>query len=226
MRKPVYLILASLALVLIFAGCARQAPPPQNTPKKTTLSVKAPKAGKIIGLIAEKGERISKDQPLFAMADELLDKQYSQTITDLAKEEAKLQLMKNGVPEASNTNLPALKSRMETAQQKASKMNQLLAIGGISRLQAQAAQQELQQATHAYETAIRQSAATKPAGPEAIAEQEKKIKHLQQQKSQQELSQQANEVLCPETGIIKDVLVANGTSVPTNKIILTLEVTQ
>ena len=55
-----------------------------------TYAVKAPTAGKLIGLISETGERISKGQPLFAIGDAKLDKQVKDLATQVAKAEADL----------------------------------------------------------------------------------------------------------------------------------------
>ena len=50
-----------------------------------TYAVKAPTAGKLIGLISEKGERISKGQPLFAIGDAQLDKQVKDLATQVCQ---------------------------------------------------------------------------------------------------------------------------------------------
>ena len=65
-----------------------------------TYAVKAPTAGKLIGLISEKGERISKGQPLFAIGDAKLDKQVKDLATQVAKAEADLKRMQQGTPTA------------------------------------------------------------------------------------------------------------------------------
>lgn len=231
MHQNIRLIIIVIFTLLALAGCGKSTSSQVKKEqlqefKPVTHTITAPKAGRVIGLIAEKGERISKGQPLFAIADEELNQQFSKATTELAKEEAKLKVMETGVPESSSPNLPALQANVEAARQKAAKMNQLLAIGGISRIKAEQAQQEFQQAQQALSAAQQQSIATKPAGPEALAEQTKKIASLKETKNKLELKLQQNEVLCPATAIVKDVLVQNNTSVSTNKPILILETTK
>lgn len=112
-----------------------------------TYAVKAPTAGKLIGLISEKGERISKGQPLFAIGDAKLDKQVKALATQVAKAEADLKRMQQGTPTAAPVADTSLaQANVAAAQQKAAKMNSLLAQGAVSRNQAQAAQDELQRA--------------------------------------------------------------------------------
>lgn len=225
----------SLFLALIFCicslGCTKQntsAPPKEagKQAKPVTHTITAPKAGRIIGLIAEKGERISKGQPLFAMADEELELQYKKVVTELAKAEAKYKVMQSGIPENSTVNPAALQAKVETAQQKADKMQQLLAIGGISRVQAEKAQQELLAARQALLAAQQQGQSAKPASPEALAEQEKVIAALKEQKNKLAAKQQEGEILCPATVLVKEVLQKNNANVSTNQVILILETTE
>ena len=101
-----------------------------------TYAVKAPTAGKLIGLISEKGERISKGQPLFAIGDAQLDKQVKDLATQVAKAEADLKRMQQGTPTAAPVADTSLaQANVAAAQQKAAKMNSLLAQGAVSRNQ-------------------------------------------------------------------------------------------
>lgn len=231
MQQRIRILIAVIFTLLAFAGCGKNttAPTQKEQPqvfKPVTHTITSPRAGRVIGLIAEKGERISKGQPLFAIADEELSQQFAKATTELAKEEAKLKVMQTGVPESSDANLPALQARVETAQQKAAKMSQLLAIGGVSRRQADQAQQELQLAQQALSSAQHQMLSSKPAGPEALAEQTKKIDAIKETKNKLEIKLQQNEVLCPATAVVKDVLIKNNASVSTNQVILILETTR
>lgn len=231
MQRSIHIIMIVIFTIFVLVGCSKnnsttiKKENPQEF-KPVTHTITAPKAGRVIGLIAEKGERISKDQPLFAIADEELSQQFAKATTEIAKEEAKFKIMQTGIPESSDANLPALQAKVETAQQKASKMNSLLTIGGVSRRQAEQAQEELLLAQQALNSAKQQSLASKPASPEELAEQEKKIAALKEAKNKIEVKLQQNEVLCPATAVVKDVLVQNNTSVSTNKPILILETTK
>lgn len=220
--------LMALVLLIQISGCGPQKPGNsvgQATTKKQiqTYNITAPKPGKVIGLILEKGERISKEQPLFAIADEALNNQVNKVTTDVAKAEAMLKVMQTGSPAPNTANLPALQAQVDTAQQKANKMNSLLAIGGVSRVQAQAAQNELQRAKQALANAQNQSLVSKPASPEAISEQEKQIKVLKEQQKNLLEKLHQNEVVSPATCIVKDIRVKNGENVNTQQILIVLE---
>lgn len=149
-----------------------------------TYAVKAPTAGKLIGLISEKGERISKGQPLFAIGDAKLDKQVKDLSTQVAKAEADLKRMQQGTPTAApiaDTSLA--QANVAAAQQKAAKMNSLLAQGAVSRNQAQAAQAELQRAIAQLQSASSVSVSFKPASPAEIDAQQKLIVQLKAQQA-------------------------------------------
>lgn len=114
-----------------------------------TYAVKAPTAGKLIGLISEKGERISKGQPLFAIGDAKLDKQVKDLATQVAKAEADLKRMQQGTPTAAPVADTSLaQANVAAAQQKAAKMNSLLRQGAVSRNQAQAAKTSCSALSH------------------------------------------------------------------------------
>ncbi len=217
-----------LVLLALASGCSQQKPnsssaKPAEKKQIQIYNITAPKPGKVIGLILEKGERISKDQPLFAIADEVLSSQLNKVTTELAKAEAMLKVMQTGTPAPNTANLPALQAQVDTAQQKANKMNSLLAIGGVSRVQAQAAQSELQRAKQALANAQNQSSASKPASPEAIAEQEKQIISLKKKKKDLQKKLHQNEVASPATCLVKEIRVKNGENVNTQQILLVLE---
>lgn len=149
-----------------------------------TYAVKAPTAGKLIGLISEKGERISKGQPLFAIGDAQLDKQVKDLATQVAKAEADLKRMQQGTPTAAPVADTSLaQANVAAAQQKAAKMNSLLAQGAVSRNQAQAAQDELQRAIAQLQAASSVSVSFKPASPAEIEAQQKLIVQLKAQQA-------------------------------------------
>lgn len=184
-----------------------------------TYAVKAPTAGKLIGLISEKGERISKGQPLFAIGDAKLDKQVKDLATQVAKAEADLKRMQQGTPTAApiaDTSLA--QANVAAAQQKAAKMNSLLAQGAVSRNQAQAAQDELQRAIAQLQAAS--SVSFKPASPAEIDAQQKLIVQLKAQQAAAIAQQEKNEGNSPCTGIITDLQTANNSTVQKDQVIL------
>ncbi len=229
--KKIYTLCLLVLSVLIFAtGCAKDnttqpTPQPQQKKEQQSFTVTAPQAGKIIGLISEKGERISKDQPLFAIADEKLDTQVKDLITQVAVAEAELKRMENGTATASAPiDTTALSNNVTAAQNKAAKMNSLLAAGAVSRNQAQAAQQELQQAVAALQAATNaQAVQIQKASPEAQEAQKKKIVDLKKQLEEAQKLQQANEAISPCTGIIIEVKQANGSEVTQGQEILVIQ---
>lgn len=184
-----------------------------------TYAVKAPTAGKLIGLISEKGERISKGQPLFAIGDAKLDKQVKDLATQVAKAEADLKRMQQGTPTAAPVADTSLaQANVAAAQQKAAKMNSLLAQGAVSRNQAQAAQEELQRAIAQLQAAS--SVSFKPASPAEIDAQQKLIVQLKAQQAAAIAQQEKNEGNSPCTGIITDLQAANNATVQKDQVIL------
>lgn len=229
MHRSLYIL---LSLIFIFcllgytnANSTNIAKPATKASAPVIYTIKAPKAGKLIGLIVEKGERISKGQPLFAMQNEILSKQDAAVTTEIAKEEAKLKVMQTGIPAVHTVNLTSLQNQQKAAQQKAAKMNSLYAQGGVSRKQAEAANQELEAANQALARAGNQ-VSTKPASKEEQESQSKKITTLKEQQNKLHIQLQANEILCPATCIVKEVNAKNGDMVKLDQIILILEETK
>lgn len=163
-----------------------------------TYAVKAPTAGKLIGLISEKSERISKGQPLFAIGDAKLDKQVKDLATQVAKAEADLKRMQQGTPTAAPVADTSLaQANVAAAQQKAAKMNSLLAQGAVSRNQAQAAQDELQRAIAQLQAASSVSVSFKPASPAEIDAQQKLIVQLKAQQAAAKAQQEKMKATAP-----------------------------
>ena len=71
-NKLLYLLFCTFVCALLLGGCATQNDKSLGSAAISipSYAIKAPSAGKIIGLISEKGERISKGQPL-RMQEEL-----------------------------------------------------------------------------------------------------------------------------------------------------------
>lgn len=188
-----------------------------------TYDITAPAAGKILGLISETNERITKGQPLFAIADEATDKQAELTATKLAKAKADLKSMEEPAQtKAPAGNLAAAQAQYSAAQQKASKMNSLLAQGAISRRQAQAAQAELAAAQSALIAASQHNILLKPTSPEAIASQKQLIEQLQKEQQAWQEKQQKNEAISPCTGTITEKLLNNNETAAANQKVLSI----
>lgn len=230
MQRCLYIIVASLLACFCLAGCAKTATPtPATVTKKAggqTYTITAPKDGKAIGLILEKGERISKDQPLFAMQDDVLKAQMAKVTTEIAKEEARLKVMQTGVTTVAPLDVSALTAAQNAAQQKANKFNNLLAQGAVSRKQAEQAQQELTAATQALQAASRQGLTTQPASKEAQAVQQQKLTALKAEQDKIRKQLQSTEVNSPATCIVKEVKIKNGATVKKDQVIMILEEAQ
>lgn len=221
-------MLSACLVLLTTGGCSPQS---SNSLGSATLNVptyavKAPAAGKLLGLISEKGERISKGQPLFAVSAEAVDDKAKDITTQLAKAEADLKRMEIGTSaSAPIADLSAAQANVTAAQQKAAKMNSLLAQGAVSRNQAQAAQNELAAATAALQAASSTAVQTRPASPEQIAAQKKLVEQLKQQKAAVLTQQQQNEGVSPCTGIITELAAKNNDSVQKDQVVLHIKAT-
>lgn len=230
MKYILKLALITLCILGLITGCSKKKATVNEVQQKKTIpqtyTITAPKAGIVIGLILEKGERISKEQPLFSIKDEALNKELDKLDTDIATSEAKLQVMKNGKPVDSGANIPTLQSRLKQTQDKSEKMQRLLNAGAISRKQAEAAQAELQQANSALAAAQLAATASKPASPKELEEETKKLEKLQDSRRLLWHKLQSNEVLCPATCIVKEVQERNGSVVKKGQTILILEETK
>lgn len=222
------LCVACLA-ALLAAGCGPTASDGELGTGEITIpsyTIKAPASGKILGLIIAKGERITRDQPLFAISDQETDGEEKRLAGELAIAEAELKRLETGTPTGvSPAELAALQANFSKAQQKAAKMNNLLAMGAVSRRQAQDAQAEMQRASAAVQAASQQ-AAVKPSTPEAIAAQKEKVNQLRQQHQNTLMRQQANEAVSPATGIITEKLLDNNAQAAKDQPVLKLTATE
>lgn len=227
--KKILLMLAGIiTCVLLMSGCAMQTDNKLGSAAISipTYAVKAPSAGKILGLISEKDERISKGQPLFAVEDTKLDKQVKDLTAQVAKAEADLKRMQLGTPQAVQTgNLALAQANVAAAQQKAAKMNSLLAQGAVSRSQAQAAQNELNQAVAQLQAATSVTVSVQPASPAQIEAQQKLIDQLKKQQTQALAQQQKNEAQSPCTGVITDILLQANAVAAKDQVVLQIKAT-
>ena len=102
--------------------------------------------------------------------------------------------MQQGTPTAAPVADTSLaQANVAAAQQKAAKMNSLLAQGAVSRNQAQAAQDELQRAIAQLHAASSVSVSFKPASPAEIDAQQKLIVQLKAQQAAAIAQQEKNE---------------------------------
>lgn len=216
MRYYKALLTLLMLAALLAGGCGSQQHKKIGSGKLLIPSyeVQAPASGQIIGLIIEKGERISQGQPLFAISDPQLDAQVKELAAQTAKAAAELKRLEQSVVNAPPPgNLALAQANLKAAQQKAAKMNSLLAQGAVSRQQAQAAQDELQQASANFQAASRATVSSQPASPQAIAAQQKQLEQLRQQQAQAAAKQQANEAISPCTGFVTQLKAANNETV-------------
>lgn len=191
-----------------------------------TYTIESPASGTILGLISEQGERISKGQPLFAINDEVTDKQEEAVTTKLAKAKADLKSMEE--PAAAGTSpgdLSTAQVNYEAARQKADKMNKLLAQGAIPRRQAQAAQAELAAAQAALQSASQHNILLRPSSPEAITSQKQLVAQLQSEQKALREKQLQNEAASPCTGIITEKLAENNSNAQAGQKILSITAT-
>lgn len=216
MRYYKALLTLLMLAALLAGGCGSQQHKKIGSGKLLIPSyeVQAPASGQIIGLIIEKGERISQGQPLFAISDPQLDAQVKELTAQTAKAAAELKRLEQSAVNAPPPgNLALAQANLKAAQQKAAKMNSLLAQGAVSRQQAQAAQDELQQASASFQAASRATVSSQSASPQAIAAQQKLLEQLRQQQAQAAAKQQANEAVSPCTGDVTQLKAANNETV-------------
>lgn len=227
MYKFILSIFFSLAFII--SGCSSSEN--AQTIGSGTLTIPeckitAPAAGKIQGLILEENERISKDQPLFAVVNDNIGEQTAAAATKLAKAKAELKEMESPTPSSGiSNNLPEAQAAYDAAKQNADKMNYLLSIGAVSQKQAQAAQSALAAAEADLNSASQHNILFKTATPATIAAQKELVQKLQQEETELKMLQSKNEVLSPFTGIILKKYAENNANVTAKQDILYLKAT-
>lgn len=221
-----FILLLICVTTLLMAGCGANDKNflGSGAAQVPMYNIEAPADGKILGLISEKGERITKGQPLFAIADEATDDMAAKLTANLAKAQAELKSMEEGTATpAPSGSVNAMQAQLAAAQQKADKMNRLLAMGAVSRRQADAANAELAAAQANLAAAQTNSILLRPASPEAIASQKELITQLQKELTQAKTRQQANEAISPCTGVIVEKLANIGSTAKKSQKILSLK---
>lgn len=93
----------------------------------TVYDITAPAEGQILGLILEKGDRIGKEQPLFAIDDKQLAEEIKQADANAARAEAELKIMQNGQSNPNNgAALAAAQQQYEQASAKEAKWHRFI----------------------------------------------------------------------------------------------------
>lgn len=227
---PKIILTILLAAIMLICGCSNNNPAGKKIGGGKIdipiYTIEAPATGKIRGMISEQGERISKGQPLFAIADEETDRQEELITTKLAKAKADLKSMEE--PSSSGTNpgnIATAQQRYNLARQNAEKMNKLLAQGAIARRQAQAAQEELAAAQAALQAASQHNILLRPSSPEAINSQKQLISQLQAEQQMLRDKQLQNEAASPCTGIITEKTAENNFTAEAGQKIMTVTAT-
>ena len=232
MRKVVKLLgVAALLVALVCAGCGGKAVAPTlrltGTLDAPELTVKSPRAGRVLGLIVSPGERISQGQPLFALEDKEADAVVQQRATELARAEAELKAAKDGGASpnaaAAEAYLGAAEEELAAAQQDYEKLSRLYAIGGISRVRYETARQRFESAQASAQAARGQAAAvSEPVTPERLQAMEEKVRKAQAAYEGALLAQGEREMTAPCTCTVVQVLLRSGDMVTEGQPVLVL----
>lgn len=206
MKKFIFIIISILILAFC-AACKNNTDVPALGSGRvyfTVYGITAPAEGKILGLILQKGDRIGKEQPLFAIADEQLDAEIKQAAADAARAEAELKVMQNGQERpASAAGIAAAQQRYEQAAVQEEKMAALYKIGAVARRQYEAAS-AAKAAAQAAMNAAQNSGTTVKASPEAVAQKQEELQNLQKKYNALLQKQLALETESPCTGIVAE----------------------
>ena len=174
-------IIFTILIMLFSAACKNETKAPalgSGSVYFTVYDITAPAEGQILGLILEKGDRIGKEQPLFAIDDKQLAEEIKQADANAARAEAELKIMQNGQSSPNNGAARAeAQQQHEQASAKEAKMASLYKIGAIARRQYEAASAEKSAALAALNAAQNAGSLVK-ASPEAIAQKQEELKTL------------------------------------------------
>ena len=206
MRKFTFIIFTIL-IMLFSAACKNETKAPalgSGSVYFTVYDITAPAEGQILGLILEKGDRIGKEQPLFAIDDKHLAEEIKQADANAARAEAELKIMQNGQSSPNNgAALAAAQQQYEQASAKEAKMASLYKIGAIARRQYEATSAEKSAALAALNAAQNAGSLVK-ASPEAIAQKQEELKTLKKKYNALMQKQLALETESPCTGIVEE----------------------
>ena len=205
MRKFTFIIFTIL-IMLFSAACKNETKAPalgRGNVYFTVYDITAPAGGQILGLILEKGDRIGKEQPLFAIDDKQLAEEIKQADANAARAEAELKIMQNGQSCPNNGAALAAQQQYEQASAQEAKMASLYKIGAIARRQYEAASAEKSAALAALNAAKNAGSLVK-ASPEAIAQKQEELKTLKKKYNALMQKQLALETESPCTGIVEE----------------------
>lgn len=217
--------LAALALLFLFlsaAACKQAAEPSpirfSGKVESLRYTIAAVKDGEIRGLILEKGERIRKGQPLFGLGTQDKDPAVGKAAAELAKAQAELNrnsaVSSAAARAAAAANVQSSLNEVQNAQQAYHKMQQLYAIGGVSKARLQQAQGRLEQATASLNAAQAQlERSNSVQSPEETEAQRKKVRELKEAYEKTVLAVTGSETASPSTGTVQTVWVKNGDKV-------------
>jgi HlyD family secretion protein len=220
MRQKLFMIIALVLLVSLGAsGCGVT-----KTKRTLTLNGKlenpvtaitAPRDGKVLGLILEKGDRIRKDEPLFAITRKGEDAGVEKATAELARAQAELKNAKGGASAAqigaATGAVASAEASVSQAQQIYDKMARLYSIGGVAKNKLDQSQANLNAARENYaatQAHLRQLQTR--ATPEAVTDLEGKVQKLKAAYDAEVKNQTTNEVHAPSTCQVIEILVKNG----------------
>lgn len=220
--KKLCMVLTLLGLFLTLAACSKTAAPKNiefhGTLQAVHYTITAVKDGEVRGLILAKGERIRKGQPLLGLGTQENNPQADKAAADLAKAQAEMNRLSyaNSIEGRATAALAVqnTQNRVQEAQQKYNKMQQLYTIGGISKIRMQQAQDELNLAhteLNAAQTRFQQS--NQPSSPADAAAIKLKVEDLKKAYETTVLSIAGSEISSPTTGTVQAIWVKNGTKV-------------
>ncbi len=188
----------------------------------TVYDITAPANGKILGLILEKGDRIGKEQPLFAIDDQQLTAEIKQAAADAARAEATLKTMQGKQNSGDNAAaIAAAQQQYEQAAAQEAKMASLYKQGAIARRQYEAAS-AAKAAAQAALDAAHGTGSSSNASPEDIAQKEKEVQELQKKYNVLLQQQLALEEESPCTGIVTEKYLHAGETAAEDQKILSI----
>ncbi len=204
--KQILIFILSILIMCLLSACKNSENPQalgSGNVFFTIYDITAPADGKILGLILEKGDRIGKGQPLFAVSDQQLDEEIKQAAADAALAEAALKAMRSSDDKPDNTaGIAAAQQQYEQAAAQEAKMAALYKQGAVARRQYEAAS-AAKASAEAMLAEVR-SGSRASASPEEIASKEAELKELQKKYNALLQKQLALEAESPCTGIVAE----------------------
>lgn len=217
----------TIAIILITALCAACADKSQNVLGSGEVyfpvyKITAPAEGKVLGLILEVGDRIGKEQPLFAVDDQQLAGELKNTAADVARAEAMLKAMQGGGSQTNNAaSIAAAQQRYNEAAAQETKMAALYKQGAIARRMYEQAAAAKAGAAAALSAAQNVGQHTQ-SSPEEIAQKEKELAALKQKYNALMQKQLALETESPCTGTVTEKFLNTGDIAAAGQQVLTI----